>query len=445
MTPQPPRATVLLGLYRAATRLAVPLLWPRIRARLEAQGVPKHRQREKLGRASLPRPAGPLIWFHAASVGESLSVLGLITRMGADLPRAQFLITSGTATSAALIAARIPPRTRHQFAPLDAPPLLRRFLDHWRPDALICVESELWPVMLQATRARAIPAALVNARLSDRSVAAWRKRPRTARALLDAFALLLAQSPKTLQDLKDMGADPGRCQLGGNLKAAASAPPVSPDLVAATRDALMGRRFWLASSTHPGEEAVALDAHAALRRDRPDLALILVPRHPDRGDQIAALIAGRGLRFTRRSTSQGDPGPAPDAAVLLADTLGETGSWYALAAQAGAPVFLGATLADKGGHNPLEPALAGCAILAGPYRANAAPAYAGLAAAGGLVDVADTATLALGVARWLDDPTAQARAASAAQAHVTALNTAVQADLDHAAQALIAALSLADA
>ncbi|MGE4326123.1 MAG: 3-deoxy-D-manno-octulosonic acid transferase [Pseudodonghicola sp.] len=413
---QPP---ALYRLYRRLTPLLLPLAWRSVSRRLGDHGVSALRAGERLGHASLPRPSGRLIWFHAASVGESLSVLQLITVMGKRLPDTEFLITSGTATSAELVAKRLPPRSRHQFAPLDAPAPVRRFLDHWRPAAALFVESELWPLMIVETSDRGVPLALVNARLSQKSVESWRKWPKTSRFIFNRFALLLAPNRQTADDLIALGAPADRVGLSVNLKATSAPPPVDADLVADLRKTIGKRPIWLASSTHPGEEEIVLAAYHRLLATHPDLLLILAPRHPERGDEVAGLITKAGLSTARRSAGER---VTPDTQVYLADTLGETGSWYSLAPFA----FLGATLADKGGHNPIEPAQFGVPLIVGPSRANNRAAFEALSLAGGLAEVSDAATLASAVARWLDDPAALKQAQAGARRLVRDQDSALQ-------------------
>ena len=425
--------TLLFHLYCLATRLIAPLAYHSVSRKLAAHGIEETRQRERLGHASLPRPNAPLIWFHAASVGESLSVLTLITRMGARLGRAEFLITSGTATSANLIAKRLPPRTRHQFAPLDAPRPVGRFLRHWRPTAGVFVESELWPLMLVRGCAAGVPLALLNARLSEKSVRAWRKRPATARFVLDQFNLLLAQNRATADNLLAMGADPSRVAVGGNLKSTSAPLPVDDDTLMQARVNLGRRPVWIASSTHAGEEAVVLAAHRALLADHPDLCLVLIPRHPDRGDEVAALITGAGLTQARRSTGgQIDE----QTQVYLADTLGETGTWYALSPI----VFLGGSLKPIGGHNPFEPAQAGAAVITGPHVSNFAETYQPLIATGGAIEVSVAPALAGAVALWLEQPDQLQAATQAAGAFVEGQQSALDGIIDR----LFADLGLED-
>lgn len=382
-------------------------------AKLREQGVPVRRAHEKLGHATQDRQgSGPLIWLHAASVGESLSVLALITRMGLILPRAQFLITSGTATSAALVAQRMPPRTVHQFAPLDAPGPLKRFLRHWRPDAAIFVESELWPQMLRRTHATGAKMALVNARLSDKSVETWRKHPKMAAYLFDVFDLILTQNDAMAHKMVSMHAPLDRVARGINLKSMAGPLPVDEDALFEARAALGHRPVWVASSTHDGEEDAVLRTHQTLLKQFPDLCLILAPRHPERGDAVEEMVTAAGLTCNRRSR-----GDAPGAQVYLADTLGELGLWYAMTDI----VFLGGSLLPIGGHNPFEVAQAGAAVLSGTHVAAFAETYTQLEAEGAAHFVEDgddlTATLAnlLSTSHELTDMTDAAKRFVAAQ------------------------------
>lgn len=403
--------TALFRFYRGAARVLSPLAYSVVSRKLRRHDVSPRRMHERLGNASERRPVGRLIWFHAASVGESLSVLTLISHMGEYLTDAEFLITSGTATSAALIARRLPPRTRHQFVPLDAPGPVTRFYDHWRPDAGIFVESELWPVILTEGQKRGVPLALLNARLSEKSARTWQKVPDTARFVLDHFALMLTQNAEIADRLLSIGANPERVEVGSNLKATSAPLPVDHDTLAHLQSALGRRAIWVASSTHPGEEQVVLAAHQHLLKDHPDLCLLLVPRHPERGDEVAALVHEAGLRMARRTAQ--DPITA-DTQVYMADTLGETGTWYALSPL----VFLGGSLLPIGGHNPYEVAQAGAAVMTGPHVTNFAETYAPLIEMGGAVEVADAAELAAGMTLWLDAPEVLAKARAAAAGFV---------------------------
>ena len=390
--------TPLYQLYSGLTRLAAPLVLHHVGRKLADQGVTQNRIGERAGHATLPRPDGPLIWFHGASVGESLSVLSVISRLGKRLPDTGFLMTSGTASSAEIVGKRLPPRTRHQFAPMDAPQSLDRFLDHWQPQAGIFVESELWPGMLIRARDRGVKLALLNARLSRKSAQGWARYPDTARFVLDAFEVMLTQNAEIADRLRLMGADERRLQVGANLKATAEPLPVDEITLTEFRGALGTRPLWAASSTHPGEEEIVLAAHARILERHPETLLLLIPRHPDRGDAIEAMIRAHGLTGTRRSTGER---LSPQTGVYLADTLGETGTWYAAC-----PIVLlgGSLLPDIGGHNPYEPAGSGAAVITGPHVANFSETFTPMIAAGAATEVTTPEDIAATVTGWLDDP-----------------------------------------
>ncbi|EEE36989.1 3-deoxy-D-manno-octulosonic acid transferase [Rhodobacteraceae bacterium KLH11] len=423
--------TLLYNLYCGLTTIAGPLVWRKVRSKLQAADVPEPRQRERLGHASQPRPQGQLIWFHAASVGESLSVLSLIRRLGQRLPDTGFLITSGTPTSAALIAKRLPPRTRHQYPPLDSAAPVRRFLNHWKPNAAIFVESEIWPRLIVEAAEGGTPLALLNARLSDKSVQGWQKRSRTARFILDHFNLFLTQNDKTADNLIAMGAEASRVQPGTNLKAMSDPLPVDQTTLADIRTRIGKRPVWIASSTHVGEEEIILAAHAELLRQWPDLLLLLIPRHPERREEVAGLAQKSSMPFALRSTHQPI---TQNTQVYIADTLGETGTWYALCPI----VFLGGSLKEIGGHNPFEPAQAGAAVITGPGYFNFAETFAPLIKTGGAAQVQSSTELAKTVALWLSDTAALATARSAARNCVNTQKSA----LDDVIETLCSRLSL---
>lgn len=404
------RRPVLYIAYVGLSMLLVPFVARSTIAKLRAADVPAVRAHERLGNATENRPDGMLIWFHAASVGESLSVLALITRMGVALPHAHFLITSGTATSATLIAQRMPPRSTHQFAPLDAPGPLKRFLKHWHPDAAIFVESELWPQMLRRTRTTGARMALVNARLSEKSLNSWAKRPKLAAYILDVFDLILTQNDAMAEAMVRIHAPAPRVARGQNLKSFAGPLPTDEDLIFEARAALGHRPVWIAASTHKGEEQIVLAAHKQLQKTHPDLLLILVPRHPERGAEVVQLIADTGMEFTRRSR-----GDLPARAVYLADTLGELGNWFAL----GDIVFLGGSLLPIGGHNPFEVAQSGATVLSGNHVFNFAETFSAMEAAGAARIVSGSEDLAAQIDVLLRDTASREQAVKAAQAFAT--------------------------
>jgi 3-deoxy-D-manno-octulosonic-acid transferase len=380
-----PARSPALGLYLALS-LAGAGLGRRLLARRAAAGKEcPERLAERTGIAVLPRPEGQLAWFNAASVGEAVSLLELMRRLTRERPDLHCLVTTVTVTSADYLASRLPPRCIHQFAPLDVGPWIERFLDHWRPDLAVWTESELWPATLAATHRRGIPMVLVNARISERTFRRWRWLPGMARGLLGRFDRILAQDELAAQQLGALGARD--VVVAGTLKEGAA--PLDHDEAERVRLARIfaGRPLWLAASTHDGEEAIVAQVHARARRAMPMLALILVPRHRERGDAIAAALRGAGWIVAQRS--RGEP-PGPETDIYLADTLGELGLWYRLATAA----FVGGSLVEVGGHNPFEPALLGCAVIHGPHVRNFADGYARLHAADAAAEVTDADTLA---------------------------------------------------
>lgn len=399
--------SILLGLYLAwSARGARAFAERKLRERLAAGKEDPDRLDERRGIAGRPRPDGPLIWFHAASVGESLAVLELIRRLLDERRDLNILITTGTLTSAAVMEDRLPERAIHQFAPLDARPFVARFLDHWRPDVAIWTESELWPTLVVETSARAVPMLLLNARMSKTSHDRWRLARGVARDLLRRFEAALVQDDLTTVYLRRLGMPTDRMKVLGSLKEGAAALPCNESDRAGLAAELGGRPVWLAASTHDGEERMILRAHRLASRSSPRLLLILVPRHPHRGDEIAELLHQDGWSFTRRSL---DEGPVEEAGVYLADTMGELGLWYRLA-----PIsFVGGSLVAVGGHNPFEPAALGSAILHGPYVSNFVDIYRRLAEAKAALLVASPEKLASAVAQLLNPADAAGMAAAA--------------------------------
>ncbi len=383
-----------LSAYRLSFRLARPLLRRMLARRLAAGREESGRLEERWGHASRERPQGPLVWLHAASVGETMSVLPLIAGLRRTRPDLAILLTTVTTTAARRARDLLPSDAIHQYLPLDDSAAVERFLDHWRPATVVFVESELWPTMLLASRRRRIPLALVNARISARSQRGWSRLAALFRRLLACFDLVLAQTP---EDAGRLGALAGRAVgCKGNLKFAGAPLPADAQALEGLRAAVGARPVWLAAATHPGEEAAALATHQALARDRPDLLTLIAPRHPVRGPEIRAEAEAAGISAALRS---GTPEIGPEVGVYVADTLGEMGLWYRLSGIA----FVGGSLADRGGQNPLEAARLGCALLFGPHDEKNAAAVEGLAAAGALERVRDAEDIAAAVARLLDD------------------------------------------
>jgi 3-deoxy-D-manno-octulosonic-acid transferase len=372
-----------------AATAAAPALRLLLRVRLARGKEMQGRLAERRGIDPTARPPGRLIWLHAASVGEAVSILPVLPALAEGV--STIVITTGTVTSARLLAQRLDPslagRVLHRFAPLDVPHWAARFVDHWRPDAAAFIESELWPNLLAACRARGIPTMLINARLSERSLARWRRVPGLARHVLGGFARVQPRSETDAERLRALGC----CRLGepGDLKLAAPPLPVDETELQRLHDLLAGRPIWLAASTHPGEDKLILGAHRRLVTDHPGLLTIIVPRHPERGGTISAA--------SYRSRGE-DP---PEEGVWVADTLGELGLLYRLTGIA----FIGRSLLPPGGgQNPLEPAHLGCAIAVGPHTGNFTDHVAMLRAAGALTVVGDATELGHWVDGLMRDP-----------------------------------------
>lgn len=407
-----------LGLktYRAATRLlrpAVPLL---LGARARRGKEEAGRRNERMGIASQPRPDGDLVWIHAASVGELNAVLPLADALRAVRPAVRCLFTTGTVTSARIAERRLAAWDIHQYVPLDTPEFMARFLEHWRPTMAILTESEIWPNMIMACAARSIPLALVNARMSPRSFERWKKRQGISKPLFTRFDLVLAQNDEMAQRFREVGAP--RVQATGNLKIDAPPPPVDDVALARLREVLGDRPFYVAASTHDGEEAMLATAHRLLARRHERLCTIIAPRHPERGIGIAETMKAQGLVTALRSAGE-LPGPTTD--VYVADTIGELGTLYALSPVA----FIGGSLIPRGGQNPIEAVRHGAVVLSGPHWSNFSDAYETLGAHDAVVRVDDAEALAAAVGRLLGDPAALAEVRAAAQAALGRLSGAL--------------------
>jgi len=388
--------------WAVAASAAAPALRLMLRRRAAGGRELPARLAERFGVEASARPPGTLLWLHAASVGEAVSALPVLSALPEGITT---LFTTGTVTSARLLAARLADlglagRVLHRFVPLDVPGWVARFLDHWRPDAACFLESEIWPNMLAACRARGIPAALINARLSARSAARWARAGGFARHLLGGFAFVAAQGEADASRLRGLGA---AAEAAGNLKFAAPALPADENAVSRLRALLGERPRWLAASTHPADDAVIAQAHQALAARHPGLLTAIVPRHPQRGAALAAMFGA-----ARRSQGA-DP---PQGGVWIGDTMGELGLLY----RCFPIVLMGKSFGAGGGQNPWEPARLGCAVACGPAMQNFEDAVGRLRGSGALEVVADAAGVVAWVSRMLDDRVALAAVSSAALA-----------------------------
>ena len=407
-----------LRAYRAGTLALTPFAHGLLLARARRGREDLARLDERLGRAALPRPEGPLVWLHGASIGEGLSLLPLVDALRSR--RFATLLTTGTRTSADVVTPRLPAGALHQFAPLDIPQAVGAFLDHWRPNLLLLAESELWPNMLGACVQRAIPVAIVNGRMSHRSQRRWSRAPRAASALLGGLATCLVQSDEEAARFDRLGAH--RPVVVGNLKHDLSMPPVDDAELACLRASVGTRPVLLAASTHPGDEELLLAAHRTVQSSDSNLLTILVPRDILRGRAICDLAERAGLCVAQRSR---ETRVTSETSVLVADTVGEMGLWLRLASL----VVIGKTFGRGGGQTPLEAARCHVPILHGPSTGNFADMFAALDQAGGACCVS-SGELAHAIAALFEDP-ARARAMARAAARVAdAMTGATQRTLD---------------
>ncbi|CUT11965.1 Lipid IVA 3deoxyDmannooctulosonic acid transferase EC 249912 often with EC 249913 also [Bradyrhizobium sp.] len=361
-----------LRMYRRLARGLVPLAPVLIKRRLKQGKEDPARVGERRGLSRDVRPHGPLVWIHGASVGEVLAAAALIERLR-DL-NLRILLTSGTVTSAAIVAKRFPPDVIHQYVPYDSPRYVARFLDHWKPSLALFIESDLWPNLILAGAARRVPMVLINGRMSPRSFPRWRRMQGTISALLSRFDICLAQSKTDAARFSALG---GRDVVTtGNLKLDVPAPPADPAKLERLMAMTRGRPVIVAASTHPGEEEMLVAAHRSLSGFFPQLLTVIVPRHPDRGSSITGLITASGLKPALRSR---DELPTAATDVYIADTMGELGLFYRLSDI----VFMGGSLIHHGGQNPIEAIKLGAAIVHGPHVFNFADVYEALDRSGG--------------------------------------------------------------
>lgn len=407
---------IAMVFYRLLTNLAYALL----RVRRRWLGTDRGRDGDRLAAPPARAGTGPLLWLHGASNGEVTAARPLVEALLSRHADLLILITTNTRTARDMVTGWHLPRTTAMIAPFDQLGLVRAFLDHQRPLALVMIENELWPNRMLECARRGLPVLVLGGRMSARALARWRRLPGLARRLMAAISWLAPQDDASRRAFLALGLAPDRLGPTLMLKALPPAPKtLAPKTPAPQSDDRA--RTLLAASTHEGEEAAVLDAFVALVARHPDLRLILAPRHPHRRGAVIALVRDRGLTLGVRSR-----GDAPDAAtrVYLADTMGEMGLWY----QAAGLCFVGGSLAPRGGHTPFEPAAMTCAILHGPSLHNFADAYRALDQAGAALAVQDAATLAQALDPLIGDAPAQARLAARAQTALAAFRP--QADMD---------------
>jgi 3-deoxy-D-manno-octulosonic-acid transferase len=403
-----------LRVYRSLSSAVVPFAPALIRQRLRLGKEDPERSAERRGLTRDVRPPGPLVWIHGASVGEVLAAAALIQRL--RQLNLRILVTSGTVTSAAIVARRFPPDVIHQYVPYDSPRFVARFLDHWRPSLALFIESDLWPNLILSSAARRVPMVLINGRMSQRSFPRWQKVASTISALLGTFDICLAQSPTDAKRFAALGCH--NVITTGNLKLDVPAPPADPDKLDKLLFITRGRPIIIAASTHPGEEEILIEAHKALAGFFPSLLTVIVPRHPSRGEAIVRTIAAAGLTPAQRSH---EDLPTAVTDIYVADTLGELGLFYRLAPI----VFMGGSLVEHGGQNPIEAVKLGASIVHGPHVFNFTDVYEALDSVGGARRADTPEALVKQLGQLLSDPAARDSMAAASARVVSDLGGAL--------------------
>ena len=393
-----------LRVYRKLSSAMVPLAPALIKRRLKLGKEDPARVGERRGMSADVRPHGPLVWIHGASVGEVLAAAALIEKLRALNLR--ILLTSGTVTSAAIVAKRFPPDVIHQYVPYDSPRYVTRFLDHWRPSLALFIESDLWPNLILSSAARRLPMVLINGRMSHRSFPRWRRVSNTISALLGRFEVCLAQSELDAERFSALGSR--NVVTTGNLKLDVAAPPADAAKLERLMSVTRGRPIVVAASTHPGEEEMLLEAHQTLAGFFPSLLTVIVPRHPDRGEAVGRLVAASGLHAALRSREQ-LPIAATD--IYVADTMGELGLFYRLAPI----VFMGGSLVEHGGQNPIEAVKLGASIVHGSHVFNFTDVYDALDRAGGARRADTQEALVKQLGQLLADPAAREASLAASE------------------------------
>lgn len=388
----------MFQMYQSVMRKGEPLLQALLDKRVKSGKEDPSRLHERTGRPQMPRPAGRLAWIHAASVGEAQSALILVHRLLDAAPDLHILVTTGTVTSAKMMKVNLPERAFHQFFPLDHPDWTAQFLDHWQPDCVLWMESELWPSMLAHIRQREIPAALINARLSKTSFARWRLMSKFAADLLKTFSVILCQTENDARRFRNLGAQ--NVHITDNLKYSAKALPCDETDLKNLLAEMRGRPCWVYASTHAGEETLACETHEILKAGLPDILTIIVPRHPDRRDEIKEELAPSQLKLTFRGPDKTPP--APDTDIYIADTLGELGLFY----RACPVACIGRSFSRDGGggHNPIEAAQLHCAIVHGPRIGNLQKIFDEMNQAGAALRASHPSDLANILQSLLGDP-----------------------------------------
>lgn len=388
---------MLMKIYNMLIRFLYPIAISRYIEKRKKNGKEDvARFNERIGRPSKPRPEGKLIWMHGASVGESISMLPLIHRLLQTYPEAHVMVTTGTTTSAEIMAKRLPERAFHQYLPIENPVFATRFIRHWHPDVALWFESEFWPAMLSCIKRKNIPLILVNGRISNKSFKRWQQFEFVIKEILDCFTLCLGQSDEDTYRLRVLGAKNTMCL--GNIKYAGLPLPVDTEKKEEIVNQIDGRTIWLVSSTHSDEEAKIGRFLQDLQQKIPNLLTIIVPRHPQRGNEIAQMLKENfGLNISLRSKNEKITAKTQ---VYLADTIGELGIWYEISPL----TFIGGSLIPHGGQNFIEPSRYRNAVIVGPHMHNFTDAMNRAKKADAIIQVNDVLDLIEMVENLLKNP-----------------------------------------
>jgi 3-deoxy-D-manno-octulosonic-acid transferase len=414
----------MYSVYTLALAAAVTGYAPAALIRRISRGVPLH-LRERLGLARHERPAVRCGWIHAVSVGEAIAAAPLVEGVRRTWPELPLVVSTVTETGARVVRERFAGLARHRYFPLDFPGAVRRVIASIDPAFFVGMETELWPNLLRALAARGVPTMIANGRLSDRSFRRYRLVRGPMKRVLGDVTVLAMQSDEDARRVIALGALPERVVVAGNLKHEPLPDPAgAADLWRRLLGLGAGQPVWIAGSTHRGEDEAVLEAHGRVLAARPDLVLVLAPRHPERVGEVMRLIATQGLKAVRRSELPG--GRVAGTPIIVLDTVGELAQLYAIADV----VFVGGSLISLGGHNMLEPALRAKPVLFGPHTSNFREAASILLAGGGGAVVHDAAGLAAELEALLADPALSARRGAAAREAAASRHGAVRTTLD---------------
>ena len=414
--------TGLIRAYSGLTKVIAPALplWLKRRA-LKGKEDPA-RQNERFGQASLARPAGQLFWMHGASVGEVTMLLPLIDKVLAEYPAAHVLVTSGTTTSAELMAKRLPDRAFHQYVPLDTPKAVSAFLDHWAPDVALWAESEIWPNLILQTKARNIPMALINARMSEKSLGSWFKRRKSGLRLFECFDVILAGDDRTADGLSKILGQ--KVENIGNLKNAASPLSYNSDEFAEIKKSIGKRPVWIAASVHQSESYDVLQAHEEVLNSFPSALIIFAMRHPSEKLVNNLKVNSPNQIFVQRSSGIL---PTKQTSVFLFDTLGEMGLAYSLSDVA---FVAGSLRSDLMGHNPLEPARLNIPTIAGAHISSFKDTYAPFFENNAMIQIAESEELGKTIVAMLSSPKTRQEMVSRASKIVNAQSDVLDRTVD---------------